>query len=61
MLPETLARAFEPLFTTKPPGQGTGLGLKSVRRMVLRAGGTVHIESRAGHGTRVRLRFPVSP
>jgi len=58
MLPETLVRAFEPLYTTKPPGQGTGLGLKSVRRLVQRAGGTIGLDSRPGRGTKVTIRLP---
>jgi two-component system, cell cycle sensor histidine kinase and response regulator CckA len=60
MLHETLLRAFEPLFTTKPPGQGTGLGLKSVRRLVTRAGGAIDLDSRPGHGTKVTIRLPAS-
>jgi signal transduction histidine kinase len=58
MLPETLARVFEPLFTTKSPERGTGLGLKSVRRIVSRAGGSCQIESKPGEGTSVTLRWP---
>ncbi len=58
MLPETLARAFEPLFTTKPPGEGTGLGLTSVRRLVQRAGGTIELNSQPGRGTKVTIRLP---
>jgi two-component system cell cycle sensor histidine kinase/response regulator CckA len=60
MLKETLIRAFEPLFTTKPPGHGTGLGLKSVRRLVHRAGGTIELNSRPGQGTKVTIRLPAS-
>ena len=58
MLPETLARAFEPLFTTKAPGHGSGLGLKSVRRLVVRAGGTIQLDSQPGRGTNVTIRLP---
>jgi len=62
MSPETLARAAEPFFTTKPVGKGTGLGL-SIAHGVLKAhAGTLEISSRAGKGTQIRLglpRFPV--
>ena len=44
MLPETLTCAFQPLCTTKAPGHGSGLGLKSVRRLVLRAGGRANLD-----------------
>lgn len=54
----TLARAFEPLFTTKPKDQGTGLGLASVLGVVERAGGSVHLESAPGRGTRASLVLP---
>jgi len=51
-------RAFEPLFTTRPEGHGTGLGLATVHRAVTRHDGTVALESEPGEGTTVRLRFP---
>ncbi len=55
---EVRRRATEPLFTTKPGGHGTGLGL-SVSTDVLRAaGGTLEIESSPGAGTTVHLRLP---
>ena len=56
--PENVDRVFEPFFTTKPIGQGTGLGLSQVQALCQAAGGTAHIESRLGGGTRVRLYFP---
>ena len=56
----TLAHAFDPLFTTKPAGQGTGLGLPAVQRIIESHGGAVHIESSPGRGTRVRLLLPAS-
>jgi signal transduction histidine kinase len=55
---EAQGHLFEPLFTTKQPGLGTGLGLPLVRQLVMSWGGTVEIETRAGEGTTVRLRFP---
>ncbi|KMO32121.1 histidine kinase [Methylobacterium aquaticum] len=60
MPPEILARVMEPFFTTKEEGRGTGLGLAMVHGFAKQSGGTVVIESRAGHGTTVRLYFPMS-
>ncbi|MCC5978577.1 MAG: hypothetical protein JJU21_10980 [Salinarimonas sp.] len=57
---ETLARAGEPFFTTKPVGKGTGLGLATARAFAERAGGTLEIASVAGAGARVTLRLPVA-
>jgi two-component system NtrC family sensor kinase len=58
MSAETARRAFQPLFTTKPPGRGTGLGLAMVSNFARRAGGSVQIESAANCGTSVFLRLP---
>jgi signal transduction histidine kinase/CheY-like chemotaxis protein len=58
MSPETLGRAFEPLFTTKPKGTGTGLGLPQVFAFCERAGGLATIDSAIGAGTSVRLYLP---
>jgi signal transduction histidine kinase/CheY-like chemotaxis protein len=54
----TLARACEPFFTTKPPGQGTGLGLAMARGFAHQSGGGLAIESASGRGTTVTLWFP---
>ena len=56
----TLARASEPFFTTKPAGQGTGLGLAMARGFAEQSGGGLQIESAPGHGTTVRLWLPVA-
>ncbi|MCC8395179.1 response regulator [Paraburkholderia sp. MMS20-SJTR3] len=58
-MPEAVARrAFEPLFTTKLRGSGTGLGLAQVLSMCEQAGGTAKIDSVPGSGTTVRLFLP---
>jgi signal transduction histidine kinase len=55
----TLARAAEPFFTTKPEGEGTGLGLAMARDFVQQAGGGIAIESEPGRGATVTLWLPV--
>lgn len=56
----TLARAIEPFFTTKPPGEGTGLGLSMVHGLAAQSGGAMRLTSQPGDGTRVELWLPVS-
>jgi hypothetical protein len=53
-------RAFEPFFTTRGPGQGTGLGLSTVYGIVKQSGGYVWIDSTPGGGTSVHLLLPRS-
>ena len=60
MSDEVLARAFEPFYTTKEAGKGTGMGLSQVYGFARQAGGTAQIESRRGAGTTVRLYLPRS-
>ena len=60
MAPEVLHRIFEPLFTTKPPGRGTGLGLPIARQMMKDHGGDITLESEPGSGTRVTLTFKIA-
>ncbi|WP_186144363.1 ATP-binding protein [Burkholderia gladioli] len=58
MSPSTLAQACEPFFTTKPVGQGTGLGLSQVYGFITQTGGDVVINSAEGSGTTVELFLP---
>jgi PAS domain S-box-containing protein len=60
MDPQTLRRATELLFTTKPSGQGTGLGLYTVQQLTHAAGGTLELRSTPGAGTSVRVLLPGS-
>ena len=55
----TIARAVEPFFTTKAPGEGTGLGLSQVYGFARQSGGSVDIESKPGQGASVALLLPV--
>jgi len=56
---ENLDRIFQPFFTTKPVGQGTGLGLSVCYGIVKNWGATICAESTEGHGTTMRIRIPV--
>ncbi|MEV4639522.1 PAS domain S-box protein [Actinoplanes sp. NPDC049548] len=60
MPPEVAERAFEPFYTTKPQGAGTGLGLATVYGIATAAGGHVRISSEAGIGTTVSIVLPAS-
>ncbi|HEX5014393.1 MAG TPA: ATP-binding protein [Candidatus Limnocylindrales bacterium] len=55
---EALELIFEPFYTTKPAGEGSGLGLSMVSGFAARAGGDVSVESHPGNGTAFTIRLP---
>ena len=58
--PDIAERIFEPLFSTKDVGQGTGLGLAVVATVVADHGGTIRVQSRSGQGSTFEVRLPRS-
>lgn len=59
-IPEDKQRLiFDPFYTTKPPGKGTGLGLNIVFRIVTKYRGTIQVQSAPGKGTTFHIRFPI--
>jgi CheY-like chemotaxis protein/two-component sensor histidine kinase len=60
MSPETLKKAIEPFFSTKPLGKGTGLGLSMVHGLAVQLGGTLDLSSVVGKGTTATLVLPVT-
>jgi signal transduction histidine kinase len=61
MPPEVLARIFEPFFSTKGEGKGTGLGLYICRNIVLEHRGRMEVTSAPGAGTAFTIDLPTAP
>jgi signal transduction histidine kinase len=56
--PENMDRLFEPFFTTRPPGQGTGLGLYVCQNVMEKHGGHITVESQVGKGSTFHVHLP---
>jgi len=61
MDPAIIDRVFEPFFSTKNPGTGTGLGLPTVKNIITQAGGDLKLESEQGKGTVFTITLPLAP
>jgi signal transduction histidine kinase len=57
---QVMAQLFEPFFSTKPPGSGTGLGLSVVRDLLDSVGGRIHVDSTPGGGSRFTIFLPLA-
>ena len=58
---EVRDKIFEPFVTTKEPGKGTGLGLSLTTDILVRHGGSVHVDTEVGHYTEMRVSLPLEP
>lgn len=56
---ENMGKVFDPHFTTKPPGRGSGLGLSLCRSLVQQDGGDIEVRSASGQGTTVQVALPI--
>lgn len=59
--PDDVARVFDPYFTTKPSGRGTGLGLATTYATITQQGGAISVDSEPGLGTEFEVWLPVGP
>lgn len=59
--PEVLPRIFDPFFSTKAPGEGTGLGLATIYGVVTQSGGSIFVDSMVGEGTKMTVVLPGAP
>lgn len=60
MSPEVRARIFDAFFTTKPAGEGTGLGLDIVRKIIDKHGGQIFVDSEVGRGSTFTVSLPIA-
>jgi signal transduction histidine kinase len=60
MTEEVMGQIFTPFFTTKGIGQGTGLGLPVVHGIITSHGGSIHVESKVGYGSRFEIHLPIN-
>ncbi len=60
MAPEQLNKIFEPFYTTKAPGRGTGLGLSVVQRVIKQHGGYIQVNSQPYVGTEFLIVLPIN-
>jgi two-component system, cell cycle sensor histidine kinase and response regulator CckA len=58
--PDRISKIWEPFFTTKRPGEGTGLGLSTVYGIVKQSGGFIFVDSAEGEGTDFTIYFPIN-
>ncbi len=58
MSPEVQAKLFQPFFTTRPRGQGVGLGLAVSHGLISSLGGEIDVDSEPGRGSCFAIRFP---